>query len=356
MRRELRLAAAVAVVSGGVLVAYVTLLRAPERVPVVDGAGEGGTPDASEHTFGYTDGGDKVDEWIALAKTDASPWHFDPDAARGDTDADYLEGRPKYGASIGHTSVVFKITFDNGQKAAVKPASRRGPTRYKGEIAAYRLALALGVDTVPRAFFRAIPRKDLASVLGGEAGEVFAKEVLSDGDAVRAAVIPWIPKLEMLPLEAEPWWSRFRGWLKRGAEIPSDSRALARDASIMIAFDYVTGNWDRWSGANVGIDRERGRLRFIDNDGAFFERPPEDALAKNRGLLSDMDRFSRAFVNSLRALDEDKLALALGEETHGVPLLPPSVLRGVDARRREVLALVDRKIAAAGEADTLFFE
>ncbi len=308
------------------------------------------------HTYGYADGGNRVDEWSALAHTDASPWHYSPDAAPSVTEADFVESAPKFGASVGHTSVVFKLTFASGQKAAFKPATRRGPLRYKGEIAAYRLARALDVDTVPPAYFRAMSRAELAGVLPGEAGELFAKEAIVEADAVRGAVIPWIAQLEFIALEAEPWWSRWRGWLKRDGKIPDDARSLARDASVMVVFDFLTGNWDRWSGANIGLDRAGGRLRFIDNDGAFFETPPAAAVAKNRRLLGEVERFSKGLVAKLRAMDEDALAIAIGDETPGRPLLSDAVLKGVNGRRLEALRVVDAKIKAAGEAETLYFE
>jgi hypothetical protein len=47
--------------------------------------------------------------------------------------------------AVGHTSVVLKLGYAGGARAAFKPASRRGGGRYRGEIAAYLLAKALGL-------------------------------------------------------------------------------------------------------------------------------------------------------------------------------------------------------------------
>ena len=41
----------------------------------------------------------------------------------------------------------------------------------------------------------------------------------------------------------------------------------------MIVFDYLTANWDRWSGGNVAEDSANGKLLFVDNDGAFYDPP-----------------------------------------------------------------------------------
>ncbi len=293
------------------------------------------------------------------------PAPFDPEP--------WLEAPPKAAKSIGHTSVVFKLELGSGKKAAWKPHSRRGPSRYKGEIAAYRLAVALGIANVPPALPRSFPRAELAAVLGGEdtpAGKLFAEEVLGDGARVHGALIPWVDRLEILPLEAEPLASRWRSWLARDHVFADDDagalgklagataevqRDLAAQVSTLVVFDALSGNWDRWSGGNVGYVTEPRRILFLDNDGAFFERAPKDALARNERLLASVDRFSRRFVASLRALDDDALGAALGEERPGVPLLDARVRALVGARRRAALDVIDAKIAKIGEAETLAF-
>lgn len=273
------------------------------------------------------------------------------------------------GKPIGHTSVVFKLELANGAKAVFKPASRRGPLRYKGEIAAYRLASALGLVNVPPAFPRTFDRAELLTAFGGEAspgGELLTSEAVGSEGKSRGSLVGWIDKLEFLALEAEPLRSRWHGWLTKGQLIPDApfeadagtpfaTRALAAQTSTLVAFDYLTGNWDRWSGANIGIDRSKALLLFVDNDGAFFETPPKDALARNTRILESVDRFSRSFIEHVRSLDERALAAAMGNEAPGAPLLAPKVLRSVLERQKELLRVVDAKIAANGEAETLFF-
>ena len=266
----------------------------------------------------------------ALTLADAIPWSADPKSAR----------------AIGHTSIVFKCELTNGKKAVFKPASKRGPVRYRGEIAAYRLGVALGLTLVPRAFYKQIEGPVLARALAGSgAGEtqLEADVVRSSGDIVKGAVIPWIDDLDFLPLEREPLATAWKAWLRAGTTIPEEKKALAAQISTLVAFDYVTGNWDRWSGGNVGLSKTTGDLLFIDNDGAFFEVVPKDALARNERLLRGVDRFSRAFVTALRALDDAALAKAIGEEVEGRPLLSEKALAGVSARRAALLAIVDAK-------------
>ena len=279
-------------------------------------------------------------------------------ASDGEDDGEYLSGAPRTARSIGHTSVVFKVELGGGKRAVFKPASRRGPLRYKGEIAARRLAVALGLANVPRAFFRTMDARALGAAAGvGNAAtaELFTKEAIVTGNVVKGALMPWIDGLGFVELEREPLAAEWKAWLKQGGVIPDDQRTRAREISTLVAFDFVTGNWDRWSGGNVGLDKASGMLLYIDNDGAFFEVPPADALQKNKRLLLGVDRFSRSFVERLRALDEAALTAALGEESAGVPLLSPKALAGVVQRRKELLAILDAKRSDAGDEALLPF-
>ena len=263
-------------------------------------------------------------------------------------DAAFATATPRSARSIGHTSVVLKLELTSGKKAAFKPASRRGPVRYKGEIAARRLALALGLPNVPPTLFRTFPVATLASA--GNTDEMIVRDA-----AVKGALIPWIEGLSFLALESAPLSGQWKQWLKKGTSVPDDQRELARQISTLVAFDFLTGNWDRWSGGNVGIDKASGTLLYIDNDGAFFEVPPQDGLQKNEKLLRAVDKLSRGFITRLRTLDEAALAHALGEESPGVPLLSRKALSGVASRRERLLAIVDAKVRDAGEDATFAF-
>ena len=323
------------------LVLLAACTRTKDVVPVLalDASPSGALPVAWDAGFDPAD---------TDAGADAGPL-FDDEA--------YRTRDPAGGKSIGHTSVVFKLKLEGGLVAAFKPRSRRGNTRYRGEVAAYRVARALDLDNVPRVLVRSFDADALRRALTASgAAPIFDQEVLISGSRVTGALIPWLPKLDFLPLEAEPWLSRWRGWLRNDAAIPSDQRALAAQISTMVVFDYLTGNWDRWSGGNVGLDGEHGALLYIDNDGAFYDVPPPAAMERQLGILRGVDRFSRHFVAALRALDREHLARAVGEESPGVPLLTPRALDGVDARRKRALETIDAKIVDGGGPATLAFE
>ena len=234
-------------------------------------------------------------------------------------DADALgSGTPRKARSIGHTSYVLKDSLDNGAVGAFKPRSNKplGDSRYMGEIAAYQLAKTLGLNNVPRTIARTFRAADLRSALPSEARAEFdslAKRNLDDG--VTGALTTWVDAYEVLPLESSQWQERWIPWLTdRHAEIPSSARAMAGVISTLIAFDCITANWDRWSGANIARDRATDTVLFVDNDGSFYDPPPRAEIEKKFSLLSRVIRFSRSFVSSLRAIDLDTFRAALRED------------------------------------------
>ncbi len=302
---------------------------------------------------------------VPVSRFDAAAVPSDPD------DDDAYGAAPKSAKSIGHTSVVFKLELTNGKRAAFKPVSKRGASRYRGEIAARNLGVALGLPNVPRAFFRVYPANELRTALGEKTPgrALFDEEAVVEDGKVRGALVPWIDPLDFLPMEEEPWWSRWRFWLRSGAPIVTDlhlqlgpdgwigveAGSVARDTSNLVVFDWLTANFDRWSGGNVGWDRLRKRLLYLDNDGAFLERPPREALEKTRHLLTGIDRFSRLLVTKIRAMTEESLARVLGEEAPGTPFVGAKAVEGIVQRRKELLSIIDEKIAKNGEKETLYF-
>jgi hypothetical protein len=267
----------------------------------------------------------------------------------------YVTGEAISSKSIGHTSYVLKLRLEGGAVAVFKPRSKLplGDHRYRGEIAAYRLATALGLDNVPRA----IPRTFAAARLGALQSDFAEKGLPDDDGRIRGALMPWIDGYRVLPLEEKDSRARWEAWLfDASSNIPEDRRALAASVSTMIAFDYVTANWDRWSGGNVAEDSATGRVLFVDNDGAFYEGPDPAALARQRALLARVTRFSRRFVAALRGMDAAKVRGAVGDEAVGVPLVSERVVAGVAARCAAVVGVVDARVGDAGEGGTLAFE
>lgn len=287
---------------------------------------------------------------------DLSP--TDPDAGKPafhPPDATAIAGGgPAWAKSVGHTSVVLHVRLTSGAELAFRPESRRGKTRYKGEIAAYRLATALGLPNVLPAIPRTFDARQLEAALEPGSRELFRSEAIVRAGTVRGAGVVWLRKLEFFPIEGASWRARWKGWLG-SSELPAAERALAGQIGTLVVFDVLTGNWDRWSGANVAIDRPTKTILYVDNDGAFFDPIPVGPLAAQNSQLDKTERFSRSLVDALRKLTPISLADTFGEDAPGTPLLAARVVSGVDERRRMVLARVDRLIAERGDAATLAF-
>jgi hypothetical protein len=285
-----------------------------------------------------------------------------PAAARAAPEPRVVADDPVTAKSLGHTSYVLKVTLAGGAVGVFKPRSHRtlGDRRYRGEIAAYRLAAALGLPNVPRSVPRAFDAAALRAACTSTAGaaEQFDREALVDPDgAVRGAWIDWIPDYRVLSLEDATWRARWEPWLlDPSARIPKGERPLASAVSTMLAFDYLTANWDRWSGANVARAGADGDVLYVDNDGAFYERPSPESLDRQLAFLRRVVRFSRRFVDAVRELGDARLEEALGEERPGEPLLPRPVVAAVEERRRTLLRVVDERLARSGERTTLAFE
>lgn len=261
--------------------------------------------------------------------------------------------------SIGNTSVVFKLGFASGEKAAYKPHSIRGRDRYKGEIAAYRLAKALGIPNVPEVAFRRFARSALEGAMASQPSslDLARRELVADTDgSVSGALIPWIKDLDFLKVESEPLRGRWHAWLLSAADAAIEDPQLAAQISRMIVFDSVTGNWDRWSGANVGWNAASHTLLFVDNDGAFMVPVPSQPFARQRELIRSLKRYPKGMLDKLRALEPSAMKVALGEEAPGTPLLSDAALRELEARRKTVLDEADRRIKERGVEKVLVFE
>lgn len=283
---------------------------------------------------------------------DASVTSHDDGVAPAFADAKLLAAHP-----IGHTSVVLKVKLEGGLVAAWKPDSRRGKDRYRGEVAARRLARALGLENVPPVTLRAFSRADLLRVADAEGVAILEKEALADAKGnVPGALVPWIAGLTFPALDAEPKRGRWQKVLAGTAAVGAgdEGSVYFADISTLVVFDAISGNWDRWSGGNVGFvpldkgARRDAHLLFVDNDAAFLAQPPPDGLARNRKLLAATKRFSHSFVERLRALDLESLEGLFGEDLAGGPLLSPLAVAGVRARIAEVKKALD----VAGESAT----
>jgi hypothetical protein len=119
--------------------------------------------------------------------------------------------------SVGATSVVLRMPLDGGLFAAFKPDTKKHHERWRGEVAAYRLARGLGLDGVPPA----VPRAAKLSALLASIGSLKTKRKLLElgipagDDAIPGAMIAWLPAIKPLPLEKAPLSIAFGEWLSQ---------------------------------------------------------------------------------------------------------------------------------------------
>lgn len=258
---------------------------------------------------------------------------------------------------VGHTSVVLRMRTVERVTAALKVRSHQLRRGYQYEIAAYRIGRLLGLDNVPPAIFR--------RATWGEIRRRFHRDALDRRDAVRravlwdddgsvpAAAIYWIKGLRYMGPENQAAW---RSWL-RGGEIPPSKTALARDLSTMVVFDFLIGNWDRFSGGNLSIDASGRRAYLRDHDRSFSSPLPERQYRKLLERLNRTERFSETLVRRLSTLDEATIGAELARDPshEAAPLLSDEQIADILDRRATILSYIAALIEERGAEHVLVF-
>jgi hypothetical protein len=263
---------------------------------------------------------------------------------------------------VGTSSVVFKLDLEGPIDAAFRPESRLNPRGHLAEIAAFRLGRALGLSSVAPAVPRTLTLKELERLVKAsrpEAWDALQKDMVARDGQVHGVCIYWIPELHELAFDTPDGIARFSRWLAQdGAPASRDkSKLLAAQISTMLAFDYLIGNFDRFSGANMQGDASGERLLLRDHNMAFFEpfRLPHHQRVLAR--LKRAQRFSRSFVNAVRELDGERLSGALADpgDGKGFTVLTPGQQRAVLDRRKALLSYIAALIDTYGERNVLTF-
>lgn len=293
-------------------------------------------------------------------------------ALRAGTLAEVKKGR-------GGRSLGFRITLEDGTRGYFKPKQSFSAAHWYSEVAAYYLDRALGLGRVPPTTGRVFEWSDLAAAAGSD-DRVDELGIAPDG-TIRGAFIWWIPeRLERLRMGRQ-WerWVRvqktlpitpyqrpvdYRADLNRRPgvrEATDPSRPVAKtpdletrpaELSDMIVFDYLTQNVDRWGGdfTNVRTRGADGPLIYLDNGAGFWLGEQRLGLMESR--LKALQRFRRATIEAVRALDVDAVATAMRSDPLS-PVLNDKQLDGLRQRRQAVLDHVATMIARFGEAAVL---
>ncbi len=267
---------------------------------------------------------------------------------------------PRRFRQVGTSSVTLRVDLGEGVEMAFKPRTRSHSRGYTAEIAAYRISRLLGMDNVPPVIGRSLPRplvqERFESDHREEDWEAIRGEILWDAPGVvRGACIYWVPRMRSSELATYAGLEEASAWLAQSGEVPPEQADLARDLSTMLAFDYLIGNWDRFSGGNVSTDEARARLFVRDHNVAFLEPLRGERYERVRRHLERVQRFSQSFVERVRALDRASIEAALREDPEGREraLLDDAQIEGVLSRRRALLSYVAALVEVHGEERVL---
>lgn len=171
---------------------------------------------------------------------------------------------------------------------------------YRSEIAAYELAVLLGLDTVP-------------------------------------PTVPW--RMKGKPGALQIFIEKARqGFHPQEAEKPADPARWQMELELMRPFDALISNVDRHEG-NMLVD-SRGKVWWIDHTRSF-------GRARTLANADGIQRCDRRLWNHLRSVDASRIAERMS------PYMGPKEIESLLARRELLIAHIEKLIAEKGEAMVL---
>lgn len=258
--------------------------------------------------------------------------------------------------AVGTSSVTLQAQLAGPIDGAFKPETEGQRRGWMNEVAAYRIARALGLDSVPPVAVRSVPRSELVSRLDpayeGDWDRMLVRLVFAGG-AVRGSLSYWVPNLLRTSEFEGAGMDVWSAWLAAHGAVPEGSEALARDLSDMVVFDLVIGNADRASGDNMRtVETSARRLVIRDHNLAFAARPDGEALDRMLSMLRRVQRFRRGLVLRLAALDAETVRRITRDEEVG-PLLEEAQIAALLSRRDTALSWIGSLVEEHGEEAVL---
>lgn len=258
---------------------------------------------------------------------------------------------------IGRTSILLRMRTRSRVTAGYKVKSHDMADGYRSEVAAYRISRLLLMDTVPPTAFRRATREEIRAHFHKDKldkwGSVKRAISWEDDGTVPGAASYWV---KGAPRGLERQKHTWQTWLRIDGTIPDGKTQLARDLSTMTLFDFLVGNWDRYSGGNLLMNPDRTRALLVDNDRAFsslneklYQRLLED--------LTRTERFSKGVVDRLAVLDRNAIQQELAQDPSpdAQPILTSAQVAALLDRREAILSYIAALVEEHGDARVLIF-
>jgi hypothetical protein len=241
------------------------------------------------------------------------------------------------------TAIVYRLDLGDNLEIGFKAERPHQETWWRHEIISYRFARLLGIEgRVPPVVGRRVP----ASMFGRYAAS--DRLVTGSDGMIRGSASVWMPVLRGEQLhtgDARREWTR---WMTPGAEIPAARRERARHIAVLLIFDWLMANYDRWNCCNIPVD-EHNDLVYRDNDAGWA------VSVMNRVSTPDgIRRLPRALWERLQRVDGAALRAEVARDPmSNEHLIGRAECAAYDRRRARLLRHLQDQMQQHGESAVL---
>lgn len=274
-----------------------------------------------------------------------------------DDSLDHLRNSPPHMFwLLSSRSLSLKLTLKSGDKAVFKPVLKHNDRGLK-EVAAFLVARHLGVNIVPPSTIKKIPLnkilRSLTKDFPDSAEELRKKSVTDSSGFVHGAVIAWVDKLDPDGIQKLGGHKAIFKLLTRAGRKANPE--MASHASKMAIFDYLIGNWDRFTGGNYFPEPDGKRFVLIDHNNAFA-RLSEGQSRRLERVLGRVEWFPADFARRIEALQPSDITGILAKEpgNGSHPLLNDKDIERLFARKRVLISKMRELVDRYGEDGALF--
>ncbi|MGM0596818.1 MAG: hypothetical protein ACQES9_07245 [Myxococcota bacterium] len=205
----------------------------------------------------------------------------------------------------------------------------------KAEIAAFKLARLLQFNQVPPAAFRQLSESYLLELLKKKdlkKAKRFKKEVYSGNNLITGAAVYYteeVTNFESTQIHTD--------WLFKNSDtgLGVSQKKIAKQLGKVILFDYLIGNYDRFSGGNI-MKNKVDRLLFVDH-GAGFGAGGKWKKQKTWKLVKKLRKVPGDFIDIISQLSVIKIKRCLKDT------LSENQICEIISRKKKLLEYLNNK-------------